>query len=479
MFGTLRDKVRAIIQAIVGWTETTIIGHSLLMTGRVVWDATTDVLRGDLQVRAASLVYSTLLALVPLIAVSFSVLKGFGVQGQMESLIGDLFESVGDDKDAIVRQITAFVDKVDVVALGGVGLAFLFYTVFSLVRKIEASVNHCWRVLSMRSFTEGFPRYISIILIGPVLLFAATTFSATIRSEAMFQEISRFPGIADLIDWGGQLLPYGMMVLVFSGIFYFLPNTNVRIRPALAGGLVTAFLWFLVSQLFATLVAGSGTTLAIYATFATMIIFMLWLFVAWLVLLYGASIAFYAQNPAYTRISMNQDQSQISGQARERVALIVMKDIVRTFARGEEAPTINRMADRLDIPIQSVDWVVDILLKARLLTATQARLPGFVPARASETIKVKDVLSAVRRHGHDARGDRLHRYHDSAVDAVMRQLDEAQGSALDGMTLRDLAEQKDETGKISPIDENRTPPSPATEIQMAGTTQDKPAERTT
>ena len=470
-------RLKGLISQASDWTQENPIGFMLLSAWRVFKAATLDIFEGELQVRAASLVYATLLALVPLIAVSFSVLKGFGVEGQMEIIIGDLFESIGDDKDAVVRQIMAFVSKVDVVALGAVGISVLFYTVFTLVRKIEASFNFCWRTSAMRSFGEGFPTYLSVILIGPVLLFAATTFSATISNEPLYQQISKYPGIASLIDWGGQLLPYGIMVLVFSGVLYFLPNTMVRIRAALVGGAVTAFLWVLVGQGFGWLVSSSGTYVAIYATFATMIIFMFWLFVVWLILLYGASIAFYTQNPSYAARARSPEEAEISGQARERIALMIMKDIARMHIRGETPPNVSVLSARLQIPLQSVDWVVSIMLRNRLLTATIASPRSFVPGRAADAITVRDIIDAVRSYGHDADQAQLHKRKDTDVEQVMTRLDRSRSRTLGTMTLRDLASppgQKtagQKTTDKTPAKKSEPKPKPETQQQPAGADQ--------
>jgi membrane protein len=420
-------------------------GASLLILGfRVLRSGVRDMLQGELQVRAASLVYSTLLALVPLLAVSFSVLKGFGVQNQLHSLMGRMFESVGSEQEAIVDQIITFVDNMEVGVLGGVGLAILFYTVFSLIRKIEAAVNHCWRTYQGRSFGEGFLRYISIIILGPVMLFAAATMSASITNEPLYQRLSGVPGLAELIDWGGQLLPYGILVMVFTSIYYFLPNTYVRLRAALAGGLISALLWFVFSILFAQTIAGSSNYVAIYAAFATMIIFMLWMFLAWLILLFGASIAFYVQNPAFTSMALDHDEAHISGQARERITLSIMRDIARQYAMGRTAPSIADLSDRLDIPIQSVSWIIDIMMQGKLLTATGSSPPTYVPSRAAEAIRVQDLLVIIRNSGHNAdqKTDRGHQ--EEAVGQLLTRLEDERGKALANMTLRDLA--NDNTG---------------------------------
>ena len=202
--------------------------------------------------------------------------------------------------------------------------------------------------------------------------------------------------------------------------------------------------------------AGSGNYVAIYATFATMIIFMLWMFLAWLLLLFGAAIAFYAQNPAFADLSIEEEESHISGQARERLSLAVMRETARQFAKGLQPPTIATLSQQLDAPIQSVSWVVDVLVHARLLTATDTSPPAYVPGRAADAIRIIDVLTTMRRAGHDADQRQTPRHPDEPVSKLMMQIERSVSDDLDGMTIADLA--ADGFGKNPPPEEADTQP---------------------
>ena len=132
-----------------------------------------DLLEGQLTLRAMSLVYTTLLSLVPLLAISFSVLKAFGVHNQMEPFLFQFLAPLGDKGLELGREIIGFVENVKVGVLGSLGLGMLVYTVISLLHKIELSFNFIWRVNQARSIAQRFTEYLSVLVIGPFLVFSA------------------------------------------------------------------------------------------------------------------------------------------------------------------------------------------------------------------------------------------------------------------------------------------------------------------
>ena len=156
-----------------------------IRTLRVLYRVLGDVVDGQLTLRAMSLVYTTLLSLVPLLAVSFSVLKGFGVHNQIEPILLNVLAPLGERGVEITRQIIEFVENVKVGVLGSLGLGLLLFTVVSLTQKIERAFNYTWRVTEHRSFVQRFSDYISVILIGPLLIFSAIGITASICSRGV------------------------------------------------------------------------------------------------------------------------------------------------------------------------------------------------------------------------------------------------------------------------------------------------------
>ena len=150
-----------------------------------------ELMGGQLNLRAMSLVYTTLLSIVPLLAVSFSVLKGFGVHDKLEVLLYNLLTPLGPSGVEITDKIVTFVDNVRVGVLGSIGLALLIYTVIALLQKIEAAFNFVWQIENLRSFSQRFSNYLSVILIGPVLIFSAVGFTATVLNMEVAHRLSQ------------------------------------------------------------------------------------------------------------------------------------------------------------------------------------------------------------------------------------------------------------------------------------------------
>jgi len=326
------------------------IGHLLIR----------DLSEGQLTLRAMGLVYTTLLAIVPLIAVSFSVLKGFGVHNQIEPALLNLFAPLGEKGVEITNRIIDFVDNIKVTVLGSVGLALLFYTVVSLMQKIERAFNFTWRVSEQRPFSQRFSDYLSVILIGPVLVFSALGLTATITNIEVVQNAMQVQLIGDLLQFIGRLIPYMLVIAAFTFIYIFVPNTKVKFKPALIGGVVAGILWETMGWSFAAFVVSSTKYTAIYSAFATLIILLIWLYVSWLILLIGGSIAFYVQRPEHRNL-----QSRIlrlSNRMKEKLALMIMALIGQHYYQQREAWTLDRLSKKLKVGSEACGMMVTTLV---------------------------------------------------------------------------------------------------------------------
>ena len=152
-----------------------------------------DLARGELTLRAMSLVYTTLLSLVPLMAVSFSVLKAFGMHNkQLEPVLLRFLAPLGEQGTEITSNIIGFIDNVKIGVLGTFGIALLFYTAISLIQKVEGTFNYIWRLEQHRSVGRRFADYGSVMLIGPLLVFSAMGLSASVLSGQLAQQISDY-----------------------------------------------------------------------------------------------------------------------------------------------------------------------------------------------------------------------------------------------------------------------------------------------
>ena len=395
-----------------------------------------DFLEGQLTLRAMSLVYTTLLSLVPLLALTFSVLKGFGVQNQLEPALVNTLSALGDKGEEIARQIVGFVDNIKVGVLGSLGLGMLIYTVVSLLHKIEKSFNYIWHIDKARPLGQRFSEYLSVILVGPLLIFSALGMTASLMSSSVVGAISSVPLLGLVVASIGKLIPYALVIVAFAFVYIFMPNTKVKIGPALIGGAVAGIAWETAGWAFGTFVVNSGNYTAIYSGFAILIMFMIWLFVSWLILLLGTSIAFYCQNPGH--IAVRRNQQGLSPLLTEKLSLLAMFHIGQHYYRHQTAWQIDELARKLGAPLNVTQDILDTLQARQLIIATSEGSPPYVPAQDMETLPVKHILDAVRSGNEESGLMPWRLAKEPVVDQMMQAADEAVDQAMQHQTLKDM-----------------------------------------
>jgi membrane protein len=418
------------IESFPGWKV--LLARTLQVTFAVV----RDFLDGQLTLRAMSLVYTTLLSLVPLLALTFSVLKGFGVHNQLEPVLLSAFAALGDKGEEIARQIVSFVENIKVGVLGSLGLGMLIYTVVSLLYKIEKSFNYTWHIAKSRPLGQRFSEYLSVILIGPLLIFSALGMTASLMSSTVVEALSSIPVLGLVVDSIGNLIPYAMVIIAFTFVYIFMPNTKVRVGPALIGGLIAGIAWETTGWVFGNFVVNSGNYTAIYSGFAILIMFMIWLFVSWLILLLGSSIAFYCQHPEH--LGVRRGQLELSAQATEKLSLLVMFFIGRHYYRNETGWSLDELARWLGVPLNVAEAVLNKLHDRQLILHTSEGLSPYVPSHDMETLQTKQILDAVRS-GEEGSGVMPWRLPiEPVVDQMLRETDEAIDCAMHQQTLKDM-----------------------------------------
>ncbi len=391
-----------------------------------------DLGRGELGLRAMSLVYSTLFAIVPVIAVAFAVLKSFGYHRELEPVLFEFLRPLGEQGYTLTKNIMGFVENVQGTLLGTVGFAFLLFTVISMIQKIEASLNFVWHVERPRSLARRVSEYLVVMLIGPAIAVGAMVLLARVEASAA---LTRLSGLAtgDAGTLGNaHVTPYVMVVALFAFVYLYMPNIRVRFGPALVGAVFGGVLWAAVGAVFTRIVVYSAKTAAIYAGFAVVLLFLVWVYVSWLILLLGAQLSFYVQHPEHLRCG--HAEVPLTGALRERVALAVMYLVGERFVAGGPRWTINGLAERLDVPGTSLDHIVSALQQHGLVLDVED--DTVAPARDLGAIPLDAILDAVRHETPDPRRPAPRPVPDA--DAVARVADEALRSSLGGRTLRDL-----------------------------------------
>ncbi len=366
----------------------------VISISRFVYLIISDLSNGQLNLRAMSLVFTTILSFVPLIAVSFSVLKAFGVHNQVEPALLNLFSNIGDNAPELTSKIIGFVDNVKVGLLGTVGIAFLFYSVISLLTKIEEAFNYTWRIHKTRTLTERFSNYLSVLMVGPVLVFSAIAITASLLNSSFTQSLASVEPFGTLLQFITKLIPYVLIILAFTFVYLFVPNTKVKFVPALTGGIVAGVLWQSVGYVYALVIAKSSTQTAIYASFAILFFLMTWLYLNWLILLVGSSVSFYRQHP---ECLMSKTKAVVlNNYDREHIALNVLLMIAANFYNRQSPMNVDVIVDHLSCPKQSVEEVLCCYEAAGILQSINYSASAYLPATPMEDLTVSEAYSAIR-----------------------------------------------------------------------------------
>ncbi len=400
----------------------------LLLSVRIARAVGRDLAQGPISLWAMSLVYTTLLSLVPLLALSFSVLKAFGVHNVAEPLISQLLAPLGSQSVELTERIIGFVENMKVGVLGSVGLGFLLYTVVSLIQKVERAVNEIWRISDSRSLARSFNNYLVVVLLAPVLYLVSTGLFASVMGAEVVRSLSAWQPVGMALSLVTRLAPLLLITAVFTFIYLYLPNTRVRWQAALSGAVVAALAWLLGGQAFGFFVAGSTNYNAIYSGFAILILLLIWLNVIWTILLVGAQVAFYVQYPAATL-------SHVGGIAEaplphQQWALILLHAVARRHHDGQPPADLDTLATSLNVVAAPLRPVVAWLIEQGFLVRSQDDPPRLVLAVAPEHIRLDAVLTALPLPASSPGGP--------ALQVLAQQMAEASHAVLGDRTLADL-----------------------------------------
>lgn len=412
------------------------------LTGRVVrailrnlYAVLRDMFAGQLTLRAMSLVYTTLLSVVPLIAFSFAVLKGFGVDELLEDEMYVILEPLGEKGREITDNVMRLVKNVNGGLLGGLSLAFFIYTAISMVQKVEEAFNYAWYVSKPRNFARRFTEYVFVLTIGPLAIVLALGMIGSLQDETFVKYLLDNQIVGPLFVVSSKVAPFLIVTGAFAFLYWFMPNTKVRLGSALVGGVAGGFLWATLGVVVATVIVNSARTMTVYGGFAIAIIALIWLYLNWLVLLVGAQLAFYHQNPAYLRIGRREPQ--LSSSMRERLALNVMLLVGLAFRNPEATITVTEISDRLRIPSITLEPIIAGLEEHGLLTSTETE--ELVPGRDTTRIRLADILAVARDFGETGSISRPR--WSTAIEDIGTRLDASVSSTVAERSLSELLDQ--------------------------------------
>ncbi|MEF2146219.1 MAG: YihY/virulence factor BrkB family protein [Desulfovibrionaceae bacterium] len=369
-------------------------------------------------IRSGALTFTTVLSIVPLLAVAFSIAKGFGLQNS--EFIYSILSRVASGNDDVVNSIIGYIDNTNVKTLGWIGVSFLLATVFSMVSTVEQAFNTIWNVRKGRSPWRKFTDFFSVILIMPVIFLVATSVTVTVQKSEIMQRMMEVSGLGWLEGALLKLAPLALIWLAFTFAYSFIPNTKVHLRNAALGGAVAAVFWQLSQGAYIRWQMGFNNYNAIYGSFAQLPLFLIWMYISWIIVLFGAEVSFAVQH--LRSFTKQQFIRKASLMQRQKLALIMLLLVARPFREGCTVPTVDAISDRLMVPRELVVELFGLMSFAGLVVASEEGEDlRYYPARSFDLIRVTDVQRAVAGNGDEESSLRSFGF----VDEVFATLDAA------------------------------------------------------
>ena len=347
-------------------------------------------------IRAAALTFTTILSIVPFLAVAFSISKGFGLQNT--EFIRTLILKMTTGRVEVADKIIEYIDRTNVQALGWVGVATLLFTVFSLVGTTEKAFNTIWQVKKGRSAWRKVADFFPVILICPMVLIIASSFNVSLQQQEIVSGLLSVEAIGFLESAFLKIIPYVLISLAFMFMYAFIPYTKVGLSGALIGGVVGGVLWQMAQWLYINWQIGAAKYNAIYGSFAQLPLLLIWIYISWVIVLLGSQVSYAWQN--LNSFAKQRYFGEATPYERQKLAVLMMIILAKRFRDGMPLPSVQEISDGLMAPMSLVTSLFCLLQKAgyTVLTETVGH-EVYVPARSLDQVRVMDIVRAVNMEG--------------------------------------------------------------------------------
>lgn len=341
--------------------------------------------------RSSALSYSTLLAIVPLLAIAFSMMKGLGVHSHIQHLLVNYLTA---EQEELSARIIEYISNTDFKALGAIGTGILIFAVLMMLANVERTFNDLWGVTRGRRIVRKISDYISVLILGPLLMVISTAMITSVSSHAVVKTLSRYEVFEQFFVLFNTILPHAGLWIAFTAMYILMPNTRVKFVPALIAGIVCGSLWEFAFRVYTDFNIGVARYNTIYGTFAVLPVFIIWLYISWIIVLIGAQMSYAIQNlrshqQEFKTYSVGQEQ-------REEMAVNIMLKIVEQFHQGKGPLTAEDLSNALSIPVRLVREISDQLTDKGLVREVYGEEPRFQPSKNPGLISVMDVCKAMR-----------------------------------------------------------------------------------
>ena len=377
----------------------------------------------------AALTFYALISIVPVLALVFAVVNGFGL---VESLVANLY-SLLPQMPEVVDYIVDFANRALARTQGGivatVSLLTLFWAVIRMFESIEINFNKIWEVKSTRNLVRKYCDYITVVIIAPLLWIVATSISSYAR-QMLGVDSSVW------LQLGSKIVSMVVVWAMFALIYLVLPNTKVRLRSALLAGIMAGSCFYAFQAIYIYLLKWMTSYSAIYGSFAALPLFLLWMQNSWSILLIGCELSFAIQNEK--RFDEERMLPNVSPDDNRKLMIAITAFVARAFKRGEGAVPMVAIREGLALPTRIASKLVQQLVAAEVLNEVRRDEVeydvAYAPARDINTLRLWDVLAAVDSHvegtTEDLCGSAIARRSQSAVDGIKKVATESDENRL-------------------------------------------------
>ncbi len=359
---------------------------------------------GRIPLRASSLTFYSLLSIVPVFAMLFGIAKGFGLEKALETQLLARIEGQEEALRKIIEFANTLLQSTRGGLLAGVGVVVLLWSMIKVLGNIETAFNEIWEVKRGRSIWRKITDYLSLSFLCPLLLVMSSTATVIIvsRVRTVVQKTSLLEAVGPVISLGLRFLPYGVLWILFTFIYIFMPNTKVRLSSALTAGIVAGSLYEIFQKLHIHFQIGVAKYNAIYGSFAALPLFLIWLQISWLIVLVGAELSYAHQS--IDDFEMAADYSQLSRAVVRLIGLRIVQ-LLTTHFDSEAGPLSERdIADQVGMSRRLTRRILNELVVAGLVS--KVLVPGgredtwgYQPAKVPRVLTVHHVMAALDQVG--------------------------------------------------------------------------------
>lgn len=348
---------------------------------------------------ASALTYSTLLAIVPIVAVVFAIARGFGFNKYIEEWFLDTLSSQPQAAEIIVGFVNSYLVHARSGVILGIGLLFMLWTVLMLIHNIEIAFNSIWQVKQQRSFFRTVTDYVSFFFLAPIVIVLTSGISIFITTMA--RQTEEYLLLGPVVRFMIGLMPYVIMSCVFIGLYVLMPNTRVRLRYAIVPGILAGVAMQMLQLFYIKGQILLSSYNAIYGSFAALPLFMLWVQFSWTICLFGAQLCYTNQNLEEFAFLAKTDD--VSHRYRLLLSAMLMSRICQCQANDQKPYTAFRLMKDTGIPIRITNDLLNDLvcvgLLARVDDNDKGKDPVYFPVLASDQLTLGTMIDRLEAQG--------------------------------------------------------------------------------